>query len=242
MSRSKVQMSTTSSAVPGSPSTTLPAPSRTTLTCSLVKRTRDARVGALHAGLDHIGGADRDQLGLERLARSPALVDRAGEAVEDGVGEQRPERVLVARAVGLDDHLEGAARAAEEVAQIEARVGLADLGQPGLDVAVGEIGDAGLGFRRRTGPIRQGDDVVRRAIAAAGVAEAAGTPPLLTGAPAEHAAQAQSDERRNHGEEQDIEVGKALRHSGSIDARVAAAGDFADGARRSSWRKLRTRC
>jgi hypothetical protein len=64
----------------------------------------------------------------------------------------------------------------------------------------------------------------------------------MTGAPAQNAPQTQSDERRNHGKEQDIDVGKALRHSGSIDARVAAAGDFADGARRSSWRKLRTRC
>ncbi len=80
----------------------------------------------------------------------------------------------------------------------------------------------------------------RGAVAARG-AEVGGAPALLAGSPAEHAAQAERDERRDHREEQDIDVGKALGHSGSVDARVAAAGDFADGARRSSWRKLRTR-
>ena len=72
--------------------------SRTTLTCSLAKRI------ATRASEPCMPASTTS---APRIAISwvssvwpsePALIDRAGEAVEDVVGEQRPQRVLVARA------------------------------------------------------------------------------------------------------------------------------------------------
>ena len=141
VSRSNVHRSMTSTAVCGSPSSTLPSASRRRLICSLLNRTVIARVSAAHLGAGHLGRRHRGQLSVELLTCRLALVDRALETVVDVVSQERPERGLVALGVGFDDHLKGGARAAEEFLQIEPLIREPDLGQARFDAVVGRSGD-----------------------------------------------------------------------------------------------------
>ena len=106
----------------------------------------------------------------------------------------------------------------------------ADLGETGLHLALCEIGNGSIGFERRAGAVGQRHDVVAgtlaigRAIGARGSEKAAGPPPLMARPPPEHAAQPQRDEGRDHREEQDIDIGKAFRHTGSVDAPGCSGG------------------
>ena len=129
--------------------------------------------------------------------------DRREGGADVAVEQRADARQVVGE--GGDDHLEGAAGAAEETRLVEAGIGPVDrpdaagergvfLGREafqGLAVAVGQPEDVVGGLRRRLGRL-----------------ERVGAPLLEPGALAEHVPQAKPKEDRQHGEEEDIEERK----------------------------------
>jgi hypothetical protein len=197
----------------------------------------------LQLGGDDVGGVDRDETRLDRLAALFALADRGVEAIIDVAREQVLERAAVALGEGDHDHLVGAARAGDEVLGVEAGVGRDDGIEAGCRRRTG-FGDAlpaqgricrlhrlgrfgrrdGLGLprqghdllaRRRPDRLTGGIGIIRRPLAAC---------PL-----AEDAAQAQENEHRKRQEDDGVDVEHVLHAFGYRDGRLFGAVAGGDG-------------
>jgi hypothetical protein len=137
-----------------------------------------------------------------------SLADRLREGGEDGIAEERFQRRCVAFGEGIDDDLESAARALEEMLFIEAAIGSLERGE------TRHAGRIGRDRRRRRGlgARRQCHDILGRRIGAAESIAA----PLRAGATAEHAAQAQDEKPGDHRQDENLQVLRAVaahRHS-----------------------------
>jgi hypothetical protein len=123
------------------------------------------------------------------------------------VTQQRPQRLLVPSSKRRHDHLKRDAGAPEKLGRVKARVGSPDLpytvgDRVGGRSAYGWVHRGRAGFGQRRELVRDRPRTAHEQIAT----------PLVSGASAKHAAQAQDEKSSNHCEQDDVEVLLKITH------------------------------
>ncbi len=114
----------------GSPSTTAPAALRVARIWSETNFTVASDGAAFDPVLFELRRFDRDDFGLLLLVRALARGDRVGEAAEHVGAQERLKLGAITRGKGLNDDLEGAARAGKKGGAIEVRCLTPATGRP----------------------------------------------------------------------------------------------------------------